>query len=129
MTEKELKKLNRTELLQLLLIQTRETERLQRELDQTRQKLEDRNLQVQKAGDLAHAVLEINDVANATQKAAQQYLDNIVAMEQETKKRCAQILANARKEAARISKGGQPTDSHQKAEDDLLDEIYKLLDV
>lgn len=128
MTEKEMKKLSRAELLQLLLIQTKETERLQKELDRAEQMLADRRLRVEKAGDLAHAVLEIHNVAAAAQQAAQQYLDNIAAMEQETKKRCSQMLEDARKEAAQIRKGGQRTASSGKAEGDLLDEIYKILD-
>lgn len=128
MTEKEMKKLSRTELLQLLLIQTKETERLQKELDRAEQMLADRRIRIEKAGDLAQAVLEINNVAVAAQQAAQQYLDNITAMEEETRKRCSQMLAEARKEAAQVRNGGQPTASSGNAEGDLLDEIYKLLD-
>lgn len=97
MTDKTLKRLSRSELLELLLAQTREREALEK-------KLEDRQLQIEKAGDIAHAVLEINGVMNATQAAAQQYLDNIARMEQVTKLRCEKMLHEARMEAARIRK-------------------------
>ena len=80
---KELKKLNRTELLELLLVQTKEVERLREELDEARRQLEDKRIRVQEAGNLAQAVLSINDVVNAVQAAADQYLDNIKAMEAE----------------------------------------------
>ncbi len=105
-SNKELKKLSRSELLELLLIQTRETERLQKLLDETREKLEQRNLHIANAGDLAHAVLQINGVMASTQAAAQQYLDNIAAMEDETKKKCEQMLAEAEAEARRLRNGG-----------------------
>lgn len=125
MTEKELKKLNRAELLELLLAQTRETERLQRKLEKAEGMLSDRYLQVQKAGDLAHAVLEINKVMDTAQAAAQQYLDNIARMEEETKQRCEKMLADAKKEAEQLRRGvPRPTSS----EHDLIDEIYELLD-
>lgn len=125
MTEKELKKLNRAELLELLLAQTRETERLQRKLEKAESMLSDRYLQVQKAGDLAHAVLQINKVMDTAQAAAQQYLDNIARMEEETKQRCEKMLADAKKEAEQLRRGvPRPVSS----EHDLIDEIYELLD-
>ena len=104
MTDKTLKRLSRSELLELLLAQTREREALEKKLEETQRRLEDRQLQIEKAGDIAHAVLEINGVMNATQAAAQQYLDNIARMEQVTKLRCEKMLHEARMEAARIRK-------------------------
>lgn len=128
MTEKELKKLSRTDLLELLLAQTRETERLQKELDSARQMLSDRNLRIQKAGDLAHAVLEINEVAKAAQNAAQQYLDNIAAMEQQTRLHCQKLLEEARAEVEHIRKTGEVYPHGETEENDLLAEIYQILD-
>ena len=46
-------------------------------------------MQVAEAGNLAEAVLAVNGVMEAAQAAAQQYLDNIAAMEQETRHKCA----------------------------------------
>ena len=80
MKEKELKRLSRAELLDLLLVQTKEAERLRKRLEKAEQELADRNVQIEKAGDLAHAVVQINGVMEAAQAAAQQYLDNIARM-------------------------------------------------
>lgn len=124
MTEKELKKLNRAELLELLLLQTKETERLQRKLEKVEAELSDRQLQIQNAGDLAHAVLEINGVMEAAQTAAQQYLDNIIQMETEAKLRCEKMLDDARKEAAKIRESAPKTAGSDNA---LIEEIYDLL--
>lgn len=126
MTEKELKRLSRTELLELLLAQTKETERLQKKLEKAEILLSDRYLQVQKAGDLAHAVLEINGVMDSAQAAAQQYLDNIRRMEHETKQRCEKMLADARKEAEQHRR--EVLEPACQPEQDLIGEIYALLD-
>lgn len=99
---KALKRLNRAELLELLLTQTRETERLQKELEETKARLNDRNLRIQETGDLAQAVLTLNGVMEAAQAAANQYLENIQAMERETKEKCQLLLRQAREEAEKI---------------------------
>lgn len=102
MTQKELKRLSRSELLELLLIQTKETERLMKKLEEAESLLYQREVKIQNAGDLAHAVLEINGVMEAAQAAAQQYLENIAAMERDTRAKCEQLLAEAHREAERI---------------------------
>lgn len=99
---KELKRLNRAELLELLLTQTRETERLQKELEETKARLNDRNLRIQETGDLAQAVLSLNGVMEAAQAAANQYLENIQAMERETRENCDLLLRQAREEAEKV---------------------------
>ena len=104
MADKELKKLSRAELLELLLIQTRESESLRRQLDAAEQNLENRELRIREAGSLANAAMEINGVLFSAQKAAQQYLDNIARMEEETRSCCQQMLDEAMEQAERIRK-------------------------
>ena len=77
MTDKELKKLNKAELLELLTIQSAENERLKRQLEEVQQKLEDRTILIERSGSIAEAALRINEVFEAAQKAADQYLYNI----------------------------------------------------
>ena len=62
MTDKELRKLNRTELLQMLLEQSRETERLRELLEQAEEKLRCREIELQEAGNIAQASLQVNGV-------------------------------------------------------------------
>lgn len=103
MTEtKKLRRLSRTELLELLLAESRETERLRQKLEMAEAALADRHIRLETAGDLAHAVLEVNNIMRAAQDAAQQYLDNIARMEQETEEKCQQLLAKAQADADRI---------------------------
>lgn len=104
MTDKELKRLGRTELLELLLEQTRERERLEQKLEEAERKLADRQLQIDEAGDIAHAVLKINGVMEAAQAAAQQYLDNAARIERQTRHKCNEMLIKAAMDADEIRK-------------------------
>ena len=99
---KRLHKLSRVELLELLLAQTRETELLHEKLDEANAALTERYLRITEAGDLAHAVLDVNKVMEAAQAAAQQYLDNIATMKKETENTCIRLINEAKQEAERI---------------------------
>lgn len=112
--EADLHKLNRLELLEMLVEQGKEIEALRRQIENLEKQLEDRAIMLDKAGDLAAASLEINHVMDAAQQAARQYLDNVrllcsrkeqetidrcEAMEQASKARCAAWEAEACKAA------------------------------
>ena len=89
MTEKELKRLSRQELLEVLLVQSKKIDRLRAQLDEARQQLSDKELTIAEAGSIAEASLMLNGVFQDAQKAADQYLSNIRRMEQQTKLECA----------------------------------------
>ena len=127
MTEKELKRLSRAELLELLFEQTKESERLRKQLDRAEALLSERQIKIQNAGDLAQAVLAVNGVMEAAQAAAKQYLDNIRLMEKETQRKCRQMIINTQKEIAQT--GVASTSSNHKAdsEDVFMEEIHELL--
>ena len=99
MTEKELKKLNRYQLLDLLVLQTQKVEQLQQELDTVRAELEAQNIRLSKLGSIAEASLQISGVFEAAQKAADMYLDaarlQARIIEDEAKKSARSIIANA----------------------------------
>lgn len=77
MTAKELKKLKRSELLEILLARTEEVEKLKKELDEANKKLEDRKIQIENAGSIAEAALKINGIFEAAEQAAKDYLLSI----------------------------------------------------
>jgi len=127
MREKELKKLSRAELLELLFQQTRQTEQLEKRLEKAEALLSERYLKIHEAGDLANAVLVINGVMEAAQAAAQQYLENIQKMEEQTREECENLLAQAREEARRIREGEvtrtAPVPEAEEAKDNLPDDL------
>ena len=90
-TNSELKKLNRIELLELLLAQSREIDRLNQEINrlngeiekqkalqqEIEKRLEDRRLRMEKTGSMAEAALSVYQVLESAQKAADLYLENV----------------------------------------------------
>ena len=106
MTDKALRKLSRKDLLELLLDQGKELELLRSELNQANKQLANRKIELDKAGSIAEAALQINGVFNAAQDACAQYIHNITElsqrqeeicakMEQDTQKKCDKMLADA----------------------------------
>ena len=79
MTDKELHKLTRTELLEILYEQQTEIERLEKELADAKQLVESRKMLMHKAGSIAEASLKISEVFEAAQKAADRYLLSVKA--------------------------------------------------
>lgn len=77
MTDRELRKLHRRDLLELLLEQARENEALQRQVTQLEQQLSDRKIELEEAGSIAEASLRLSGVFQAAQSAAEQYLENL----------------------------------------------------
>lgn len=83
MTERELRKLSRLDLLELLVRQVEENERLRAELKQAQEQLESRELMLENAGSIAQASLQISRVFEAAQMAADVYLENVRRMARE----------------------------------------------
>lgn len=84
MTDKELRRLSRSELLALLLEQVEENERLQQENNDLKNQIEDRIIKIQQAGSIAEAALKLNGVFEAAEAAAKQYLDSLRELEKTT---------------------------------------------
>ena len=77
MTNKALKHLNRSELLQLLVAQGEEIKKLREQLEEANKKLNERQLVMEKSGSIAEAALRLSGVFEAAEKAAQHYLENV----------------------------------------------------
>ena len=84
MTEKELRRLSRRELLEMLITRTIENVRLTEELQQARKELSDREFIQDRAGSMAEAALQLNGVFEAADRAAMEYLENIRRMAEES---------------------------------------------
>lgn len=77
MTDQELRKLSRTDLLELLLEKSRENEQLRSQLEEANEKLASRVIEINNAGSIAEAALRLNGVFQAAEEAAAQYLENV----------------------------------------------------
>lgn len=109
-TETDLRRLKRIDLLELLLEQAKETEKLRQQIKELERQLENRAICINEAGNIAEASLAINHVMEDAQNAARQYLENVQkqcsqiqketiqkceAMELETRKRCEEMEQEA----------------------------------
>ena len=99
MTDKEFKRLNRSQLIEIIYQLQLRQEEMTAENERLSKKLEDKRIRVDKAGNIADAALEINNVMQAAQSAAAQYLDEMRLRADEEGR---QILQEARDEAAVI---------------------------
>jgi hypothetical protein len=77
MMDKELKKLNRAELLEILLAQQKEIDDLKTELRTTQNKLKDRQIILEDAGSIAEAAMQLTGIFDKAQKTAELYLENV----------------------------------------------------
>lgn len=102
MTEKELKKLSRAELLEMLIAQSKRADELQEKLEKAEVELNSRQLKVDEAGSIAEASLRLNGVFEAAQAASEQYLENIRALQERQEEICAKRDAESKAEAERL---------------------------
>jgi len=116
MTEKELKKLNRRQLLELLLKETEQNELLRAEIDALKGKLQSRVLLETKAGSIAEAALRLNGVFGSAQAAADQYLRNVEQLGERQKQLNEQTAREAEKNARRMIRAADMYCEQQKAE-------------
>ena len=102
MTDKELRRLNRSDLLEMLIAQTEENNRLKARLEQAEAQLANRKIEIEKAGSLAEAALALNGIFQAAEAAAQQYLENIEMTNSQQEAICRDMKEQAEIEAAGI---------------------------
>lgn len=77
-----LRKLSRLQLLELLAQQERELQELRAAVAEKDALLESRRIALEETGSIAEAALKLNEVFEAAQRAADQYLDNIRGLAQ-----------------------------------------------
>ena len=94
-TNKDAKKLKRVELLELLIEQTEENERLAAQNAQLEQKLAQRVIDLEQTGSIAEAAVKLSGVFTQAQDAADRYLESIAARQQQAE----QLLAQAKEQS------------------------------
>lgn len=77
MSEKELRRLSRSDLLELLIEQSEEIEELKRKLERATLALEQKEILISNSGSIAEAALRLNGVFEAADAATRQYIENV----------------------------------------------------
>lgn len=102
MTDKEFKRLSRSQLIEIIYQFQIKVEELNQENQKLNEALEDKRLRITRAGNIAEAALGVNQVMEAAQNAAQQYLEEIQALYSEIDNECQNIRMKANAEAEAV---------------------------
>jgi tRNA U34 5-methylaminomethyl-2-thiouridine-forming methyltransferase MnmC len=80
MADKELRKLSRAELIEMLLEQSKRVANLEEQLKKAKEKLKNREIILNEAGNIAEAALRLNNVFEDAQAASEQYVQGLKAL-------------------------------------------------
>ena len=102
MVSKELKKLSRRDLVDIIYQMKKNEQLLQDEIASLEEALQDRRIHLSTSGSIAEAAVSITNVFSSAQAAADLYLQEITCMKQEAEIECAKIIDEAKQKAAEI---------------------------
>lgn len=102
MDSNDLKKLGRRELLEILVAQGEELEATKARLAEAEAALQEKTIAINEAGSIAEAALKLNGVFEAAQNSCQQYIANIIQLNQRQKTICTQMEEEATAKANQI---------------------------
>ena len=85
--QKDVKKMARKDLLELLVAQSKKIDELEQELEETKTLLNSKQIMITEAGSIAEASLRLNKIFELAQQAADQYLDNIKNLNEKKKEK------------------------------------------
>lgn len=109
MADKELKRMNRGELIEIIYQYRIQVDDLTAQVKKLTDELDERRLRMEKAGSIAEAAISVNKVFEAAQQAAEQYLYSIKSANEENEESADglceaadEIIENAKKEAEKI---------------------------
>ena len=102
MTEKELKRLSRADLLEMLISQSEELREVKERLRTAEAALANRVIEIDNAGSIAEASLRLNGVFEAAQAACEQYTENIRLLSERSQLVCRRMEEESREQAERL---------------------------
>ena len=100
MTQYEMKKLSRKELLQLAAEESAQIRILQEHLEIAENELHKREININEAGSIAEASMKLSNVFEAAQEACRLYIDNIQRLSERQESICAEIEKETKEKAA-----------------------------
>ena len=138
MTDKEFKRLRRSQLIEIIYQLQLKQEELEADNEKLSNALADKRLRVRDAGNIAKAALEIHNVMQAAQDAANHYLEEVKLRIDDEKERilnrandrAAAIIAQAQQEAAEIVAQAQQEAAEivAQAQQEILDYDFAVED-
>ena len=107
MVGKELKKLSRRELVDVIYQLKKNEQEKQEQITALEAALQEKRIRVSMAGSIAEAAADITQIFSTAQRTADLYLQEINAMKSETEKECAAMVEDARKKVDAILADGE----------------------
>ena len=92
MEQKDLKKIKRRELLELMLEQAKRIQELELEIKDLKSELDAKKIKIKESGSIAEAALKLNNIFEDAENAVNQYYENF-------KENCKKIEISIKKEA------------------------------
>lgn len=124
MINKDLKKLNRRELVDIIYQMKKNEQQMQEEIAALQEALQDKRIKLTSAGSIAEAATEITQIFSTAQTTADLYLHEIACMKAETEEKCAKMIENARKQVSDILANGEKQYAHLKT---CYEADYKMI--
>ena len=107
MINKELKRLSRRELVEIIYQLKKNEQTMQEELDTLKNQLQDKRIRLSMAGSIAEAAMSVTNVFTTAQMTADLYLNEISHMKEEAEKECAKKAEDAEKKVKEILADGE----------------------
>lgn len=105
MAQKELRRMSRVELIEIIYALEQNEEELKKENEELRKKLAERTVVVEHAGSIAEAVAGLNHIFDAAQQTADDYLASVQKMKEKTEREAErakeELMRGAREEVER----------------------------
>lgn len=102
MAEKDIRKLRRSELIEIIYQLKKSEENLQAQVERLQSQLIDKKLKIEKAGSIAEAALLLSDIFSSAQAAADTYVTEIKRRHADAETEYNKIISEAKKEAETI---------------------------
>lgn len=128
MIKKELKRLSRRELVDVIYQMKKNEQQMQEEMAILQESVQDKRIRIELAGSIAEAALDLSQVFTTAQTAADLYLREIACMKQDTAKQCAQMVEEAQQKVADILAEGQQAHQQLLREIQLLEQKKRVLE-
>ena len=107
MISKELKKLSRRELVDIIFQLKKNEQQKQEEIAALEEALQEKRIRISVAGSIAEAAADLTQIFSTAQKTADLYLQEIEAMKEDTQRECAAMIENAQKQVADLLQEGE----------------------
>ena len=107
MISKELKRLSRRELVDIIYQLKKNEQEMQEEIESLKSELQDKRIRISMAGSIADAAMSVTNVFSTAQMTANLYLREISLMKEDTEKECAKKVENAEKKVKEILADGE----------------------